>query len=84
MKRGLFQQKMCRVYLDYRKFLVRCVYCTAVRGEFKFPRRGKSSLSNYSEDNWKVVLRIRAIFVRIRIRGFIPLTKGSGPCNFRQ
>jgi hypothetical protein len=30
------------------------------------------------------VLRIRDILVRILIRGSVPLTNGSGSCNFRQ
>jgi hypothetical protein len=36
-----------------------------------------------TETSYKAVLRIHDILGWIRIRGFIPLTNGSGSCCFR-
>jgi hypothetical protein len=37
-----------------------------------------------AKGTFNTVLRIHEILVRIRIRGSIPLTNGSGSCYFRQ
>ncbi len=47
-------------------------------------RRRNVRLQNKHQDKFRpqAVLRIRDILVRIRIRGSVPLTSGSGSCYF--
>jgi hypothetical protein len=69
---------ICKVYKKSRSQNVCAVHCSDSFHSQHYDRQRRlcTGLS-------KAVLRIRDMFVRIRIRGSVPLTNGSGSCYFR-